>query len=118
MSEEAPIVRERRESGVEVLRLNRPAQRNALSRELQRTLATVVADLDGADDVDVIVLTGADPAFCAGVDLKELGSSAGGDTAGLVLPKENRGPFPPRTTPLIGAIRSSDSKSATGERRC
>lgn len=51
---------------VAVVTLNRPEQRNALSRELQRTLATVMAELDGSDDVDVIVLTGADPAFCAG----------------------------------------------------
>lgn len=89
---------------IAVVTLNRPEQRNALSRELQSTLATVIAELDAADDVDVIVLTGADPAFCAGVDLKELGSSGGGDTAALVLPKHSRGPFPPRTTPLIGAI--------------
>ena len=32
-------------------------------------------DADARDDVDVLILTGADPAFCAGLDLKELGTS-------------------------------------------
>ena len=30
---------------------------------------------DASDDVDVIILTGSDPAFSAGLDLKELGST-------------------------------------------
>jgi enoyl-CoA hydratase len=89
---------------IAIMTLNRPDQRNALSRELQRTIASVIADLDAADDVDVIVLTGADPAFCAGVDLKELGSTATQDASAMVLPKGTRGPFPPHTKPIIGAI--------------
>ncbi len=56
---------------VRVLTLNRPAARNAFSGELITRLyeALVAADTDGS--VSVVVLTGADPAFCAGVDLKE-----------------------------------------------
>jgi enoyl-CoA hydratase len=89
--------------------LNRPQQRNALSRALQRRISEVLLDLDDDDEVDVIILTGADPAFCAGVDLKELGSGAaateGGAAADLVLPKEHsRGPFPDLVKPVIGAI--------------
>lgn len=51
--------------------MNRPEARNALNFDLFEALH---AGLVGADDdasVDVVVLTGADPAFCAGVDLKE-----------------------------------------------
>ena len=99
------VVRAEVDGGVAVVTLNRPDQRNALNREVQAAIPRVLADLDAADDVAAIVLTGSDPAFCAGVDLKELGSSAaGGDSAGLVLPKEQRGPFPPHTTPIIGAV--------------
>jgi len=58
---------------VATLTLHRPAARNALSSELITALRAALARLDGDDDVDV-VLTGADPAFCAGLDLKELGS--------------------------------------------
>ena len=31
--------------------------------------------MDDDPEVDVVILTGADPAFCAGLDLKELGST-------------------------------------------
>ena len=59
-------------------------------------------------DVDVIVLTGTDPAFCAGLYLKELGSTAGnlGSTGADGSPNADgvRGPFPPLTKPLIGAV--------------
>lgn len=97
------IVRAEVDGGVAVVTLNRPDQRNALSRELQATISRVVADLEAAPDVDAIVLTGADPAFCAGVDLKELGSGTA-DAVNLVLPKDQRGPLPPHRTPIIGAI--------------
>ncbi len=57
--------------------LNRPEARNALSSEVLRLLPQLMREADNRDDVDVVILTGADPAFCAGLDLKELGSSAG-----------------------------------------
>ena len=56
---------------VRVLTLNRPASRNALSRELIRATYTALTEADADDSVRAVVLTGADPAFCAGVDLKE-----------------------------------------------
>ena len=61
---------------VALVTLNRPAQRNALSSALLRRLRHVMVALEADDDVDVIILTGSDPAFSAGVDLKELGSGA------------------------------------------
>ncbi|CAN5683796.1 enoyl-CoA hydratase [soil metagenome] len=56
---------------VRVLTMNRPEARNALNRDLIEGLfaALVEADTDAA--VRAVVLTGNDPAFCAGVDLKE-----------------------------------------------
>ena len=65
-------------------------------------------DADADDDVDVLILTGADPAFCAGLDLKELGSTAGNLGGSGADGGRNssgaRGPFPKLTKPLIGAI--------------
>jgi enoyl-CoA hydratase len=62
---------------VATVTLNRPGARNALSTELLGVLKQLVAEADGRDDVDVLILTGADPAFCAGLDLKELGIDGG-----------------------------------------
>lgn len=59
-------------AGVTTLTLNRPAQYNALSKEL---LSELQAALDAiADDpaVRVVVIAGTGKAFCAGHDLKEL----------------------------------------------
>ena len=83
--------------------LNRPDARNALSSEVLDLLPALLIEADGRDDVDVVILTGTDPAFCAGLDLKELGSTAGN------IGRTNRtdgshGPFPPMTKPVIGAI--------------
>ena len=58
--------------GVAVVTLNRPKARNALDPALTAALPEAIAACDARDDVDAIVLTGADPAFCAGVDLKSL----------------------------------------------
>ena len=56
---------------VRLLTLNRPEARNALSRDLIRAAYTALTEADADDSVRAVVLTGADPAFCAGVDLKE-----------------------------------------------
>ncbi len=60
---------------IATLTLNRPAQRNALSSALIKALRVEMAAADANDEADVIILTGSDPAFSAGLDLKELGSS-------------------------------------------
>jgi enoyl-CoA hydratase len=90
---------------VATITLNRPESRNALSRDLRRELPKAVAATDARDDVDVLILTGADPAFCAGLDLKELGS--GGNTDAAAPRDEYRGAVPPTTKPLIGAINGA-----------
>ena len=93
---------------IATITLNRPEARNALSSEVLRRLPALMTEADGRDDVDVLILTGADPAFSAGLDLKELGSTAGnlsdGGADGGTNRSGVRGPFPPLRKPLIGAI--------------
>ena len=86
--------------------LNRPEARNALSSEVLALLDDLTRAAETNPDVDVIVLTGADPAFCAGLDLKELGSTGGNLGGGGADAGRNRvrGPFPRITKPVIGAI--------------
>ncbi len=93
---------------IATITLNRPEARNALSSEVLRQLPQRLREADASDDVDVVILTGSDPAFCAGLDLKELGSTGGnlGATGADGRPNRDgvRGPFPAMVKPLIGAV--------------
>jgi methylglutaconyl-CoA hydratase len=64
------VIREDR-GPVTVLTLNRPDQRNALSRALLAQLRDTIERLSVDEKVRAVVLTGAGTAFCAGMDLKE-----------------------------------------------
>ena len=66
-----PLLRED-DRGITTLTLNRPAQYNALSRQLLEALAAELARLHCDESVRVVVIAGAGKAFCAGHDLKEL----------------------------------------------
>ena len=90
--------------------LNRPEARNALSGALLRDLRAAVRDAQDNDAVDVLILTGSDPAFCAGLDLKELGAGDGtllGTRPKADTPVAERGPLPPGPKPVIGAINGA-----------
>ena len=56
---------------VRLLTLNRPDARNALSHDLIRAFYAALQTADADPAVHAVVITGTDPAFCAGVDLKE-----------------------------------------------
>src|SRR3984957_10193013 len=64
-----PVIVER-QGAVAVLRLNRPERRNAINFALCSAFCEAVA---ASQDARCIVVTGADPAFCAGLDLRDLG---------------------------------------------
>ncbi|BBU23430.1 enoyl-CoA hydratase [Mycobacterium xenopi] len=84
---------------IRTLTLNRPRSRNALSAVLRDRLFTALAQAEADDDVDVVILTGADPVFCAGLDLKELGEQS-------ALPDISPR-WPAMTKPVIGAINGA-----------
>ena len=58
--------------GVATVILNRPDKRNALNRALLDGLTACFAGLEDDPAVRVVVVRGAGPAFCAGMDLDEL----------------------------------------------
>ena len=64
------VLREDR-GAVRVLTMNRPESRNALNTDLISALHTALVHADRDASVRAVVLTGADPAFCAGLDLKQ-----------------------------------------------
>jgi enoyl-CoA hydratase len=67
--------------GFAIVSLNRPEAMNALSRELRRDFVATFADCTENPDTRVVILTGNGKAFCAGFDLKELGSQEAIHTA-------------------------------------
>lgn len=92
---------------VATVTMSRPESRNALDSKLRAALPAALGAADSDSDVDVVILTGADPAFCAGLDLKELGSGGNridqsADVADIE-PSPRR-PWPSLTKPLIGAV--------------
>lgn len=59
------------DGAVRVLTMNRPEARNALNILLIESLYAALCEADADPSARAVVLTGVDPAFCAGVDLKE-----------------------------------------------
>lgn len=93
------------DDGFATVTLQRPGARNALSSELLHSLMQAMENLDADETVQAIILTGADPAFCAGLDLKELGSgSATAPFPNFAREDGTAGPIPAMHTPVIGAI--------------
>lgn len=60
-------------NGVRTIALDRPSVMNALDDALRAELVVSLDDSEHDPAVHVVVLTGSDPAFCAGLDLREAG---------------------------------------------
>src|SRR6476620_1741619 len=71
MSSDERVVIVEVDDRVATITMNRPQARNALNRALMYALWDAVQAAGEDDGVDAVVLTGTDPAFSAGVDLKE-----------------------------------------------
>jgi enoyl-CoA hydratase len=90
---------------VAIVRLNRPEARNALTVALMTALRTAMRQVEDDPAVNAVVLTGNGKAFCAGLDLKELGST--GANLGLGGAKTDgsaSAPWEPISKPVIGAV--------------
>jgi methylglutaconyl-CoA hydratase len=64
------------DSGVATITLNRPEKRNAVSFQLVAELSAALDEI-GRSSANLVILTGAGKAFCAGMDLEELRSLLG-----------------------------------------
>lgn len=98
-----PVILVEKSGAVATVTLNRPGAMNALSRELREAIAVTFEELEADKNIRVAILTGAGKAFCAGLDLKELGGDASGvnATVGDKDPVTSIGRF---SGPVIGAI--------------
>ncbi len=99
-----PVLLVEKTGEIAIVTLNRPGAMNALSRELRSAIAATVDELEADPGVRVMILTGSGKAFCAGLDLKELGQkglSNPNDTITQGDPVRSLGKF---SGPIIGAI--------------
>ncbi|MGD9804395.1 MAG: crotonase/enoyl-CoA hydratase family protein [Hyphomicrobiaceae bacterium] len=73
MSDEVLI---RREGEVQIIRLNRPTKKNALTRAMYDAVTEALKTAEADDGVAVHVITGTDGVFCAGNDIQDLAKRA------------------------------------------
>lgn len=90
--------------GCACLTLHRPEAMNALSTALRQALVQTLDELARDDSLRVLILTGAGKAFCAGLDLRELGRKALDIATPANDPVAALARFP---WPVIGAINGA-----------
>jgi enoyl-CoA hydratase len=104
------VISTERHGPVALVVLDRPEARNALTGAMIAGLASALGEADDDPDVAVVVLTGRDPAFCAGLDLTDLAGTyrdvaaaprPGGEGASARI---RPGLTPDTTKPRIGAV--------------
>ena len=70
---------------IATITLNRPASFNAIDLAIAKRLEQIAAEVEGSDEVKVLVIEGAGRAFCAGGDLQTIGAAAASDTIAPVV---------------------------------
>ena len=80
MSDSQPHCLVEQEGHTLVVTMNRPEAKNALSGPMMEIMTEAWERVNADPDIRVAILTGAGGAFCAGADLKAMGSSHPGDS--------------------------------------
>jgi len=105
-----PVLLVDREAPIATVTLNRPDKMNALNAELRIAIGSTFAELEADPEIRAIVLTGAGRAFCAGMDLAEIGGGSDGQTGydlsvtGQDAMRENIANF---SGPVIAAVNGA-----------
>ncbi|MFN4135793.1 MAG: enoyl-CoA hydratase/isomerase family protein [Novosphingobium meiothermophilum] len=94
------------DEGIAIITINRPEQRNCLSREVREALRTAWSRFEADETARIAILTGSgEKAFCAGGDLKEMVET------GLRTPPRDMFPVPYEnlrlTKPTIAAVNGA-----------
>ena len=115
-----PVLLVERETAVATVTLNRPNQMNALNAELRIALGDALAELEADPEIRAVVLTGAGRAFCAGMDLKEIGGGSEGQTGyelSVAGQDAMRAGFENVSGPVIAGVRRAAAAAALRPRR-
>ena len=88
---------------VATVTLNRPDVRNALTARAYGDIEAVFRHIQSDNDVRVVVLTGTDPAFCSGEDVKQMMTGPDREQGQKRLTSVR-----PRLTPAAAAVHECD----------
>ncbi|HTO07355.1 MAG TPA: enoyl-CoA hydratase-related protein [Myxococcota bacterium] len=99
----AELVRFERRDHVAEVTISRPESRNALNPEAYRQLEAAVRTAQSDPEVRCVLLTGTDPAFCSGDDVKEIMAGPARETTVASLRQVR-----PRATPAAITILECD----------
>jgi enoyl-CoA hydratase/carnithine racemase len=101
------------DSHVCTITLNRPDRRNALNPRAYAEIEAAFHAASADDDVRVVIVTGADPAFCSGEDVKEMMTGEARPAPTAPQPTTGRPPTPAAMAaldcekPVIAAVNGS-----------
>src|ERR1700709_1383769 len=73
------------EGPIATITLNRPAAFNSVNLAIAQRLEQLAAEVEGNDDIRVLVIEGEGRAFAAGGDLQTIGAAAAADTIAPVV---------------------------------
>jgi enoyl-CoA hydratase len=94
-----------RDGPLMVVTIDRPEARNAVDRPTALALANAFREFDADESLAVAILTGSDGTFCAGADLKSIGSGNGNRIEADVLLDGPMGPTRMMLSkPVIAAV--------------
>lgn len=93
---QSQVVQMQVEDGVALLTLNRPDRLNAWTAEMEQAYFEMLEECAAAEQVRVIVVTGAGRGFCSGADMQELQAIGDGGLSASAEAQDRR----PQTFPL------------------
>jgi len=112
-------VRLEKRNHVLTIAIDRDSHRNALSPDDMYFISRTCAQAENDDDVRVVVLTGNDEGFCAGVDLSQADlSAAGGQIPPIRFDSNVFLPLLELSKPLIGSITGVAAGGGLGLALC
>lgn len=95
---EAELVRYEVANNIATITLNRPERRNALNYPAYAALEAALKRASAENEVRCVIVTGADPAFCSGDDVREI----------MVAPKQAEAQVTVRHAPTPAAMAALD----------
>jgi 2-(1,2-epoxy-1,2-dihydrophenyl)acetyl-CoA isomerase len=109
-----PVIISTAVNGTLRLQLNRPAARNAINWTMRRELHRLLTDAAQDASLRLIVLAGDNRAFCAGGDVKEMGTGPADTSAKLMMASAITSTIASMAAPVVAEVRGYASGAGFG----